>query len=316
VQAAQAAPLVPHWVLFWLTTATQVLPLQHPAQLLGPQGVTQTPFWQVLVPVQAAQTAPLVPHWELDWPATPTQVLPLQQPVAQLVGPHAAAWQVPLWHVVVPVQAAQFAPLMPHWLLLSLATATQTVPLQQPAQLPGPQLAVVVQVPLWQVCVPVHATQTAPRAPHWLLVSLAIATQLLPLQQPVQLAGPQLPPSIGVWQEPRLQDWPAWHPRQAEPPRPHCDVDSLLMVMHVLGLLLQQPAQLAGPQLPPSPCATQLPPTQACVAKQRLHCPPTGPQALPALPGWQSPLPSMQPWQVPLLWHTPSALQVCALPQA
>jgi hypothetical protein len=131
-----------------LATATHVFPLQHPAQLLGPQGVTQTPFWQVLVPVHAAQTAPLVPHSELDCPATPTQVLPLQQPVAQLAGPHAAAWHVPLWHVVVPVQAAQFAPLTPHWLLVSLPTATQTVPLQQPAQLAELQLAADVQAPL------------------------------------------------------------------------------------------------------------------------------------------------------------------------
>ena len=127
--------------------ATQVLPLQQPPQFDGPQGVMHTPLWHAVVPVQATQTAPLVPHTALLWLATLTQVLPLQQPVAQLAALQLEAWQLPLWQVVVPVHAAHAMPAAPHWAFDSLPTATQVLPLQQPAQLPGPHVAVLVQTP-------------------------------------------------------------------------------------------------------------------------------------------------------------------------
>jgi hypothetical protein len=95
--------------------------------------------------------------------ARATQVVPLQQP-AQVPGPQPAPVQTPLWQTLLPVHAAHAAPLVPHWELLWLATAMQLLPLQQPAQLLGPQG--VTQTPLVQVLVPVQATQVAPLVPH------------------------------------------------------------------------------------------------------------------------------------------------------
>jgi hypothetical protein len=193
VQAAHAAPPAPHCELLSLPTGTQVLPLQQPVQLDGPHGVMQTPLVQTALPVHGAQTAPLVPHWLLLCPPVPTQVFPVQQPAMQLAGPHAEGWQLPFWQRFAPVQAAQATPPEPHWELFSLATGTQVLPLQQPAQLAGPQVG--VQVPDWQVSVPVHAAQAMPPLPHWEFVSLPTPMQVVPAQQPVQLAGPQLPAS-------------------------------------------------------------------------------------------------------------------------
>ena len=95
--------------------------------------------------------------------------------------------QVPLvlLQVVAP-QVAQVAPLVPHWVLLSLAHTTQLVPLQHPdAQLPALQLAAVLQVPLavLQVFAP-QDMQVWPLVPHIPVVSVAHWTQVVPLQQP------------------------------------------------------------------------------------------------------------------------------------
>jgi hypothetical protein len=93
--------------------------------------------------------------------------------------------------VLVPVQAMQAAPPVPHAPLLSLPTAMQVLPLQHPAQLPA--LHVGWHEPLWQVSVPVQAAHVTPPLPHCEFDSLPTATQALPLQQPAQLPGPQLP---------------------------------------------------------------------------------------------------------------------------
>jgi hypothetical protein len=170
-----------------------VLPLQQPAQLVGPQGVMQTPLWQTCPAVHAAQTAPLLPHMPLVCPPVPKQVLPLQHPAMQLFGPQAEGWQLPFWQRFAPVQAAQATPPEPHCALLSLASGTQVLPTQQPAQLAGPQVG--VQVPTWQVSVPVQAAQATPPRPHWVLFSPLTGMQVVPAQQPVQLVESQLPAS-------------------------------------------------------------------------------------------------------------------------
>jgi hypothetical protein len=68
-------------------TATQVLALQQPAQLAGPQSAVHTPFWQVEVPEQEAQATPFAPQRLLLSLPIPSQTLPLQHP-AQLPAPH------------------------------------------------------------------------------------------------------------------------------------------------------------------------------------------------------------------------------------
>jgi hypothetical protein len=94
-------------------------------------------------------------------------------------------------------QATQATPPVPHAASLSAPTAMHVAPLQQPAQLPGPHAG--LQAPPWQVLVPVHAThaEPAPAEPQAPFVSLPRVTQVLPLQHPVQFAGPH----VG-WQEP------------------------------------------------------------------------------------------------------------------
>jgi hypothetical protein len=183
--------------------------------------------------------------------------------------------------VLAPVQAAQAAPLTPHSLLFWLAKATQVLPLQHPPpQLLGPQGA--AQTPLWQVCDPVQAVQTAPRVPHSVLVSLPTAMQVLPLQQPVQLTGPQGPPSVWVSQVPETQESVPAQLMQAEPPRPHSPVVSLATGTQVPLSPSQHPVQLLQPA---SARVAQAPPTHVCVPRQRMHCPPIGPHAAGAVPG-------------------------------
>jgi hypothetical protein len=93
--------------------------------------------------MQLVQATPPAPHWVSPsagggQAVSGTQVLPAQQPL-QVAGPHPAAVQMPFKQVVAPTQAAQATPAAPHWELLSLATGTQVLPLQQPMQLDGPQ---------------------------------------------------------------------------------------------------------------------------------------------------------------------------------
>jgi hypothetical protein len=58
---------------------------------------------------------------------------------------------------------------LPHWEVVSLATRTQVIPAQQPAQLAALQLVPPLHTPPEQVCPPPQATQAAPWAaelPH------------------------------------------------------------------------------------------------------------------------------------------------------
>jgi hypothetical protein len=113
-------------------------------------------------------------------------------------------------------QAAQATPPVPHSELLSLLTAMQVVPEQQPEQLLGLQLVVLVQAPLTQVCPAVQAAQARPGKPlpHCDVVSLATGTQLFPAQQPLQLIGEHCAPPVQV---PPVQVWPVPHAMQVAP---------------------------------------------------------------------------------------------------
>jgi hypothetical protein len=80
-------------------------------------------------------------------------------------------------------QDAHDAPAMPHWPFDWLAYATQAVPLQQPF---GHEVELQPQVPvLVEQAVPLgQGAQLAPAFPHWFMLWLAYATQVVPLQQP------------------------------------------------------------------------------------------------------------------------------------
>lgn len=112
----------------------------------------------MLVPEHAAQVAPFNPHALLVWEPTAMHVVPLQQPVQLVELQVGTAAQAPAWHVSVPAHAVHAAPFLPHCDLLSLASGTQVVPLQQPAQLLELHDGVVDwQAPFTQVLPTPHA---------------------------------------------------------------------------------------------------------------------------------------------------------------
>jgi hypothetical protein len=122
---------------------------------------------------------------------------------------------------LVPLHAAQAWPPVPHWPLLWLAIWTQLVPLQQPVQLAALQLG-ATHTPFWQVSPPGHGAQAAPVVPQLPAVWLPTATQVVPLQQPVQLAALHwAPPSVGLTQAPPWQVCIPEHAAQAAPAWPH-----------------------------------------------------------------------------------------------
>jgi hypothetical protein len=179
----------------------QLVPKQHPVQLVELQVPEHTPLWQLRPVPQAAQTAPPWPHSELLSLATATQVVPEQQPEQLLELQLAVVVQTPPVQACPAVQATQARPgkPLPHCELVSLATGTQLFPAQQPVQLIGEHCAPPVQVPPVQVCPAPHAMQVAPWVavlPHWEVVSLATRTQVFPAQQPAQLDALQLVPPL------------------------------------------------------------------------------------------------------------------------
>jgi hypothetical protein len=169
LQAMQAAPAVPQAVL--VGGDTQFPLLQQPfGQLVAPQVAVQAPAVQLSPAGQAWQVAPPVPHWLAV--GGEMQVVPAQQPFGQLaavqVPPSAGGVQTPATQVLVPVQAVQVPPAVPHWLLVG--GEMQVVPAQQPfgqfAAVQLPPSAGGVQTPPTQVSPPVHAVQAPPLIPH------------------------------------------------------------------------------------------------------------------------------------------------------
>jgi hypothetical protein len=132
-----------------------------------------------------------------------------------------------------------------------------SAPTQQPAQLPGPQFAWGVQMPLLHDSFIAHALQAWPPFPH--AAGVVAITQSLPTQQPAQLPALHV---TGVWHV-RSFGWPcgmhclpvAAQFVHAWPCLPHA-VASLPMTHFVPS---QQPPQFCGPhvgvpsQRPPPP---------------------------------------------------------------
>ncbi len=170
--AAQLLPLKPQAVALVVAAGTHWVPLQQPAQVVELQVVppVQTPVVQVAPVGQVPHDAPLTPHergvCELaGWHA------PFAQHPAQLKKSQAvAAEQTPREHDgVVPVQAEQVCPPVPHWVPFWFPKGTHRLPWQHPfAQLVGVQVVTVVHAPLEQVAVP-HDAHEAPARPQELL---------------------------------------------------------------------------------------------------------------------------------------------------
>lgn len=268
VQLAHATPPEPH-ALFAKPTAQVVDVEQQPPQLPGPQGT-----WQVRLPglhtrpfaVQSEHAAPPPPH-EVS-PVPMTQVFPWQQP-AQLPGPQAGSWQVPAWHTRCgfwPEQFSQLRPPRPHavfWL-----PAAQRLPMQQPLQVAGLHVAAGWQTPALHASFGAHAKHAWPPLPQ--AAGVVAITQLLPAQQPGQFAALQVT-GVSQTRVVPLHVWPvAVQLRHAAPRVPHA-VESA-PVTQVLPL--QQPLQLAGPQVgvptqrPPLPLDWQVWPWVA----HEMHC--------------------------------------------
>jgi hypothetical protein len=190
-------------------------PSQQPPQLAGPHDApTHVPFEQVSTLLQEPQVSPFAPHTVTLWLANVTHVwLGVQQPEAQLCDeqpePPVQTPPVQVWPFPHRTQAEPPWLLLPHWLSLSLATATHAPALEQ--QPPGQVEALhpPLQRPLAQLWPRPQATQRAPAAavwPHWLVFSLAVVTQLPPLvQQPAQLDAVQ--PVVDALQLPSWQTW-------------------------------------------------------------------------------------------------------------
>jgi len=151
--------------------------------------ITQEPWVQTSEGCgQLKQGAPLRPHSAAEVPGL--HWLPWQQPV-QLLGPQELRdWQLPLVASQVCPWSAQLRqpiPPLPHWVLVGLVT--QVVPLQQPVQLLGVQVPVPPsQTPVLVLQVleeELQSMQLPPLMPH--LASVRLVTQVLPLQQPLQL---------------------------------------------------------------------------------------------------------------------------------
>ncbi len=299
-QAEQVLPDLPHWVSDWADCATQVLPLQQPdGHVVALQGVVQAPALQDCPVPHAAQAAPPLPQVEAvcaDWA---TQVLPLQQPDGQVVALHVVPPPPPVpppvpdgaqppavhaWPVGQPLQAA---PPLPHWALFCAEYTRQVLPKQQPpAQVAGeqglpppppapPPVPDSTHCPAEQVRPGMQAMQASPDCPQRVAPCAAGAMQVLPSQQPLQLAGPQ--EGAGVAQVPASHDWPVAQARQAEPDPPQALALWAASFTHVPPW--QQPAgQVSGVQSP-SPVFKQALSMQACPGRQAR-------QALPEVPHW------------------------------
>ena len=198
-QFVQAAPPLPHDVS--CVPAAQTSPTQQPpghVAALQPAGGMQTPALQLSFAPHTVHAAPPLPHSARV--VAITQALPAQQP-AQFAGLHAGgAWHVrafacPSGSQILPValQFAHAAPFVPH--ALASVPTTHVVPLQQPAQLPGPHAAVPWHCPpvpdgpqAWPVAV--QLTHAPPLFPHDVLSRPG--RHWSPTQQPVQFVASHL----------------------------------------------------------------------------------------------------------------------------
>jgi hypothetical protein len=116
--ALHAAPPAPHDMDDSADSASQVEPLQQPAQAPPPQ--LQVPLVQLSPLPHVLHAAPPVPHSEIDCEEYPTQVVPLQQPLEQddALQTHCP---VLVLHACPVAHGAQVAPPVPHEPIISAA---------------------------------------------------------------------------------------------------------------------------------------------------------------------------------------------------
>lgn len=175
-----------------------MLPLQHP---FG-QDVASHTHWPALhswLALHAAHAAPPLPHDALDSFASPSHVEPLQQPVHDVVPPQE---HTPELQASPEPQDAHAAPPLPQSVADCIDCGTHAFPLQQPV---GHDVASQTHFPLVvsHSCPVAHAAHAAPPTPQDVLVSLANASQTLPLQHPRgHVDSPQppfpSPPTSGI----------------------------------------------------------------------------------------------------------------------
>jgi hypothetical protein len=341
--ALHALPVVPHWAT--VGVPTHELPLQQPAQFPELQPWHAWP--EHMPPSHEAQSAPPVPHCAEVLPVWHRPV-PSQQPDAQLVASHlhtpaTQCWPVAHGPLIMPhahaplVQrserlshAPHIAPEAPQLDVVSLATATQVVPLQHPpghddalhthapdTQVwPAAHAASVphLHTPLVQVLVdPEHGPHARPPVPHEPAFCEAKGTHAPALQQPLgQLVASHThaPPTQRV---PLAQG--AVAPHLQAPPVQRSDVapQSMHAVpaaahwLDVVGetqtpLAQQPPGQLAGVQV-------QLPPSQDWPAAHGMFVPHMHAPWLHALLGGGAHVvhapPLLPQCTAELVWHRP-----------
>ena len=200
------------------------------------------------------------------------------QPVQGAQAPASQTLPVP--------QDAQMLPPLPHWAWLSLPVATQVLPWQQPAQVPGPHVPPSAGAPqacvlVEQTWVPVQVTQAVPPVPQ--APAEVPATQpASPSQQPLgQLVESQL---VATHVPLGLQAWPAVQDLHAAPliPQVASEVAPNPGFWH-LPLESQQPVQFEALQPPVLP-VTHWPLTQDCPFEQATQEEPLLPQELVTFP--------------------------------
>jgi len=147
-----------------------------------------------------------------------------------------------------------------------------------------------VQVPAWQTVVPVQGAQVTPAEPQLELDSAPTSTQVVPLQQPAQFEGLQLPASVvPPWQTPSaLQVWPpeqAWQDLPFAPQAVFAEAPT--PGVRQLPVRSQQPVQLLALHAPPAspPPAPQTPCWQLIPEPHAWHCAAPTPHALLSVPG-------------------------------
>lgn len=195
MQLEQAAPAVPH--ASSSMPAMQVLPLQQPVGQLAAVHVgaahKRSPPHVPPTAVQLTHAWPPEPQDEFCVPTT--HVLPLQQPVGHVFTSHVGTTHAPPWHVCPFGQLVHACPPVPHeetWVPLKHA-----FPTQHPGQLPALHVGAMVLHVLPRPGRFSHACPLAMQLSHWPpsephLVASEPTKQVVPSQQPAQLAGVQL----------------------------------------------------------------------------------------------------------------------------
>jgi len=177
------------------------------------------------------------------------------------------------------MQSLQVPPPLPH-ALRSLPSRQTPSPSQQPSeQVLGPHGGGLVQVPAVQATPEPHVTQATPLVPQAAVVGGE--TQVVPWQQPLQFAGPQVTEATQALLK---HDCGEGHTRQAIAFLPQAAVD----VPGSQPASSMQPAQLPG---------WQVPAVQTWAAPQLEQLEARTPQALEDVPATQRPCASQQPLQ-------------------